>query len=160
MMITLGNRFTVSTVTIASLTLMLALGACVHRPAGVTSNGPSTATLQQLEVRFDNDAETYVDVYLLGQLREWRLGRVAPGARVTLRIPQDAVGPNSGFVRLAVLANAQYSAQAARDPRTTSTIAQPASALLGQRWEFSQRQSATPEILGAPVNGNRPSLRP
>jgi hypothetical protein len=32
-----------------------------------------------LTIRFDNAAQSYVDVYLIGQQREWRLGRVEAG---------------------------------------------------------------------------------
>ena len=106
-------------------------------------------TERPLAIRFDNEAQTYVDVYLIGEQREWRLGRVGPGALATLRIPEEAITATSGLVRLGVLANTLYSAQAARDPRTTFTIAQPVSQLLTQRWAFWQRQSGPAEIFGA-----------
>ena len=41
-------------------------------------------------------------------------------------------------MRLAVLTGDRVTFQAARDPRATLTIAQPASAILSQRWKFSQ----------------------
>jgi hypothetical protein len=97
-----------------------------------------------------------VDVYLVGQTREWRLGRIAPGARTTLWIPESAVSPTSGFVRLAVLAGAPTSVQASRDPRAVFAIAQPGSDLIAQQWKFSQRQSASPELFGSPLQVGRP----
>ena len=50
---------------------------------------------------FENEADTYVDVYLIGRTREWWLGRVAPGARETLRIRPDIVTAEPGFVKIA-----------------------------------------------------------
>jgi hypothetical protein len=96
-----------------------------------------------------------VDVYLVGEQREWWLGRVAPGARSALRIPEGALA-SPGFVRLAVLADAPLTVQVARDPRAMFTIAQTASALLSQRWAVSQRQLGSPQILGVRAQAGRP----
>lgn len=137
---------------VAVPTALLSLGGCAPRPAPVTWDGSSVTAERRLAIRFDNDAETYVDVYFIGEQREWWLGRVAPGAIATLRVPDAALMPTSGFVRLAVLAGAPRTLQAARDPHAVFTIAQPASALLAQRWTFSQRQVAAPELFGAPMN--------
>ena len=35
------------------------------------------------QIRFDNDAREHVHVYLIGEKREWLLGRVEPGAMAT-----------------------------------------------------------------------------
>ena len=103
-------------------------------------------------IRFENEARTYVDVYLIGETRQWWLGRVAPGANTTLRIKDEALEVTSGYVRLAVLPDGPLTVQAARDPRATLTIAQPGASLLSQRWTFRQSQLTAPEIFGAPVS--------
>ncbi|HEX4469115.1 MAG TPA: hypothetical protein VH080_06255 [Gemmatimonadaceae bacterium] len=105
-----------------------------------------------LTIRFENQAETYVDVYFIDELREWWLGRVAPGALSTLRVPTAALLETSGYVRLAALAGVPRSGQAARDPHVALTIAQPASSLLGQRWTFHKTELASPEIFGQRAN--------
>lgn len=149
-MITTGARSAVSLLSLAAALTMLALGACVRTPSTESAIAPERPML-----RFDNAAQTYVDVYFVDATREWWLGRVAPGARAMLRIPEDARTASSGFVRLAVLAGAPISAAASRDPRATFTMAQPAWDLMGQRWTFSQAQFAAPEIRGAPTSVHR-----
>ena len=151
-MITPGIRTAVSVFSIASA---LALAACAGGPSA-TWNDAVTPSERRVAIQFDNEAQSSVDVYLVGQTREWRLGRVAPGARTTLWIPESAVSPTSGFVRLAVLAGAPPSAQASLDPRAVFAIAQPGWDLIGQQWKFSQRQSASPELFGAPLQVGRP----
>ena len=100
-------------------------------------------------VRFDNQARSFVHVYLVGEKREWLLGRVEPGATATLRIPEEALQSNPGFVQLAVLAGTKATQQAARDPRAQLTIAQPASALMTQRWRLSQGLLSSTALPGA-----------
>lgn len=151
-MITPVARLTVSVVTLAAT---LALGACVRGPSPVTFDGRSAPAPELLGVRFENEAEQYVDVYLIGERREWWLGRVAPGARITLRIPDAARAEAPEFVKLAVLAGEQRTMQAARDPHATFTIPQPASQLLDQRWTFRQTQLTTPELIGAMMSSAR-----
>ena len=147
-MITPVGRLTVSAISLAAT---LALGACARGPAPTTWGGTAATTGQGATIRFVNEAETYVDVYLVGETREWWLGRVAPGARTTLRIRDDLLAATAGYLRLAVLAGAQRTAQAARDPRATLTIAQPGPSLFDQRWTFRQSQVTAPELFGAPV---------
>ena len=136
-------------VSLAAALTTLALGACASHLSPVAREDVPVSPAEAIAIRFDNEAQVYVDVYLIGDQREWALGRIEPGARATLRIPQAALTTTSGFVQLAVLAGAQRSVQAARDPRATFTIAQPAGMLLSQRWTFSQRQSSAPEIFGS-----------
>ena len=145
-----GARSTVSLVSLAATLTTLALGACVRATATESAMSP-----QHPALRFENAAQTPVDVYFVGATREWWLGRVAPGARAMLRIPDEARTPSTGFVRLAVLAGASLSAAASRDPRATFTIAQPAWDLVTQRWTFSQAQFASPEIRGVPLDVRR-----
>lgn len=147
-MITPGGRLTVSTISLAAT---LALGACARGPAPTTWGATAATIGRGATIPFVNEAETYVDVYLVGETREWWLGRVAPGARTTLRIRDEVLTATSGYLRLAVLAGAPLTVQAARDPRATLTIAQPRQSLLDQRWTFRQSQVTAPELFGAPV---------
>ena len=141
-MITPAGRLTVSAISLAA---MLALGACAGGPR------PATRAEAATTIGFVNEAESYVDVYLVSETRQWWLGRVAPGARTTLRISNEALITTSGYLRLAVLAGAPLTVQAARDPRATLTIAQPGQSLLDQRWTFRQSQLTAPELFGAPM---------
>ena len=149
-MITPAGRLTVSAISLAAA---LALGACASGPASTTwdGGGPRTTAGQGATVPFVNEAETYVDVYLVGETRQWWLGRVAPGARTVLRVRDEMLTATSGYLRLAVLAGAPLTMQAARDPRATVTIAQPGQLLFDQRWTFRQSQVAAPELFGAPL---------
>ena len=135
-------------VSAASLTAIVALGGCARAPAPVTWDGAAAASAHPLAIRFENQALAYVDVYFVGQLREWWLGRVSPGGLVSLQVPEAAWLENEGYVRLAVLSGVPRSGRAARDPRATMTIAQPVASLLSQRWTFQQTHLASPEILG------------
>lgn len=77
-------------------------------------------------------------MYLIGAKREWLLGRVEPGAIESLRIPEAALAEGPTMVRLAVLAGERVTFQAARHAGARLTTAQPLSAILSQRWTFSQ----------------------
>jgi hypothetical protein len=120
----------------ATMTITLALG-CVRQPSRTMPDGPSRMSARPFAVRFENEGRQYVHVYLVGERREWLLGRVEPGAIRTLQIPDEALG-GSAFVRLAVLAGDRAKFQAARQSGAALTIAQPASVILSQRWRFSQ----------------------
>jgi hypothetical protein len=120
--------------------ITLALSACVRAPSRSVPD-PMTSTYSGLlSIRFDNTARERVDVYLIGAKREWVLGRVEPGAIASLRIPDEAFAKGSMYVRLAVIPDEPLTFAAARNPRARLTIAQPASAILSQRWSFSQGQ--------------------
>jgi len=118
-------------------TMTITLGACASATSRVADRPISTET-RLLSIRFDNPSRETVDVYLIGTTREWRLGRVAPGAIARFRLPDEAFAKGSMMVRLAVLAGERMTFAAARDPRAILTIAQPASKILSQRWTFSQ----------------------
>ena len=122
----------------ATIALTLVLGACVHTTTRQLPDGLISTDSSPFTIRFDNLSRDRVDVYLIGAKREWILGRVEPGATASLRIPEDALAEGLSFVRLAVLEGERRTLQAARNPRTRLTIAQPASAILSQRWSFSQ----------------------
>jgi hypothetical protein len=125
----------------AALTVTLALGGCVSAPSRVALDDPASTVAAPLAVRFVNDARDYVHVYLVGEKREWLLGRVEPGARATLRIPEAAFAGDPGWMRIAVLAGQRVTQRAVGEPRATITIAQPAAEILSQRWTYSQTQA-------------------
>ena len=135
--------------------LVAALGACArqHHPvtqAQPTENTASTASAVDGEVetetlQFDNQATVYVDVYLVGGQLQWRLGRVPPGFRATLRVP-ESVPWTLGFVQLAVIPGSQMSAEAWRDPRAIVAVPQSMSEVLSQRWTFRQRAGAALQL--------------
>ena len=124
----------------ATIAITLELGACVRAPSRPVPDAQLLADAHQFTIRFDNLARERVHVYLIGATREWLLGRVEPGAIATLRIPEGSLAEGSMFVRLAVLAGERLTFEAARHPRARLTVAQPASAILSQRWSFSQGQ--------------------
>ena len=152
-MTTPATRSTVSRGSLCgALVVTLVLGACAGGPAPVTRDGPAITLEGRPAIRFENEGATYVDVYLIGQWREGWLGRAAPGALVTLRIPEAADADAAGMMKLAVLAGVPRSLQAARDPRATMTLAQPARSLVARRWTFRQTPLASPELLGGPTD--------
>jgi hypothetical protein len=120
------------------MTMTLALGACASAPSHSGLDRPISTKTGLLNIRFDNFSTQTVDVYLIGTKAEWMLGRVAPGAVASLRIPDEALVKGSMMVQLAVLAGAPSTFAAARDPRAVLSITEPASAILLQRWTFSQ----------------------
>src|SRR5436305_1659580 len=120
-----------------TLTMTSGLTACAGGPAPVTQAGVMESSAEpdsRVAMRFDNEADLPVDVYLASGQLQWRLGRVAPGARTMLRITQAALDPTAAFMRLIVLPGAALSPRAARDPRAVFAIAQPVREIVSQRW--------------------------
>jgi hypothetical protein len=152
-MLTPATRATVSVLAVFAATLTL--GGCASRAARTSLDDAFVTPERRLIIRFDNEAQTYVDVYLVGERRQWHLGRVAAGSKTTLRIPVAAVEESTEFVRLAVLSEAPPSMQVLRDPHATLTIAQPAFRLTEQSWTYWPKLSS-PELFGAPIRGGRP----
>src|SRR5262245_57907991 len=130
-MITPGTRATVSFVTPVILAAALALGACARNAPPASWDGPAASLDGRFTIRFENEAQTYVDVYYIDQEREWWLGRVVPGGLTSLNVPPAAIRATTGFVRLGILAGAQRTLHPMRDPRTTLTIPQPVGKLMG-----------------------------
>ncbi len=149
-MTTLRIRALVSLV--ATLVLTLALGSCASSAARSTVEAPAPA-LAPTSLRFDNSGREYVRVYLVGQRREWLLGRVEPGAAATLRLPDGSMQEGAGLVQLVVLSGGPVTLQAARDPRARLTITQPATALLSQRWSFAQGEIMSRRRSAASAEG-------
>ena len=132
-----ATAFRMTAITMTALTL----GACAGAPshAAVEAPGPVEGVEWfPLSIRFDNDAREYVHVYLIGDGRQWLLGRVEPGAVGTLKIPDEAVGGKLRFVQLAVIQGGRLTPDAAHDRRAELTILQPATSILSQRWRFTQ----------------------
>ena len=123
---------------LVSLALAMTVGGCVQSASGEPLYRPAATGDESRAIRFENGGRDFVHVYLIGERREWLLGRVEPGAVATLRIPDESLGERDGFVRLAVLTGQRVTLRAARDPRARFTVAQPAAAMLSQRWMFSQ----------------------
>jgi hypothetical protein len=135
----------------ATMALTLALGACVSGPSRPVLDGPVTLRGRPLSIQFDNDARQHVHVYLVdGRQRQWLLGRIEPWSRATLSVPRAAVVGSMGFVQLAVLTGERVTLEVARDRRAAFTLAQPASAILSQRWMFTKG-----ELMSLPVRGPR-----
>jgi hypothetical protein len=136
------------------LVVTLGAGACAGRqhaaPPAVQDAEQSAsdvnAELQTDRLQFDNQATVYVDVYLVGGQLQWRLGRVQPGDRAMLRVPESALPWTLGFVQLAVIPGSQMAAEAWRDPRAVLAIAQPMSEVLSHRWTFRQPGGAVLQL--------------
>ena len=122
----------------AGLALTLAVGACASSSARPDSEVVASVEPVAATIRFDNEARTHVHVYLVGARREWLLGRVEPGARATLRVPDEALDESMMSMQIVVVAGAPASLSAASDTRATTTIRQPRTELLSQRWSYSQ----------------------
>jgi hypothetical protein len=154
-MTTPRTRATVSLA--AMLAVTLGAGGCVGGPSVPALDRPAPMDGRPTTIRFDNDAREHVHVYLvlIGRPRQWLLGRVEPGARATLRIPEAALAASTGFVQLAVLTGERMTLDAARNPRAAFTIAQPASAILSQEWMFAQGQLTSLPLRGARVGVGR-----
>lgn len=121
------------------------------------AGGPRPLEPQAATIRFDNEATVFVDVYLVGGQFQWRLGRVLPGMRTMLRVPESAIESTMGIVRVTVIPGSQISGQAERDPRAVFAIAQPVSEVLSQRWTFRQPAAAALQLEGTRVaSGERP----
>ena len=142
----------------AALTVSLTLGACASAPARLAMDAAAPTDDAPVVIRFDNDARDYVHVYLLGEQREWLLGRVEPGAHATLRIPDAALSEDAGPMRLAVLRGERVTFRAAGDAHAATTIAQSAASILTQRWAFSQAL-ANGQLISLPVGSARASSR-
>jgi hypothetical protein len=152
-MITPDTRAIVSLT--ATMAVTLALGACVPGPSVPTTDRPAPVGGRPLTIRFDNDGHEHVHVYLVDwRQHQWRLGRVDPWSRVTLRIPAAALaGP--GFMRLVVTTGERLTLQAARDPRARFSAAQSAAAIVSQRWMFTHGELTPLPLGGARIDVGR-----
>ena len=119
---------------------------CAFPLAGcVTRSGRSEATrgveaAARPVISASNEGSDWLDFYIIGDAREWYLGRVAAGGKARLPLPADLPRDGQGTLQLAVIAGAPRGVQARRDPRAVVTVQQPLRALLGQHWTFARRQ--------------------
>ena len=125
---------------VTMMTFTLGLGACIGGPSHRVVDTPAPVDRASLTIRFDNGAREHVHVYLVGEQREWLLGRVEPGAIATFHVPEASLRESTRFVRLAVIAGASVTQSASRDPRAMLTIAQPVGGLLSQQWSYANGQ--------------------
>ena len=129
---------------LVSLVAVLAVGptagACASAAAAsrAAQSGPAPARAPSLYMPFDNDGKDNVHVYLVSERRQWLLGRVERGAHTTLRIPEDALTEQPGWLRLVVLAGDRVTQRAAAQPGAATATPQPAAEFLSQRWTFKQ----------------------
>ncbi|MEO7966628.1 MAG: hypothetical protein ABIT38_22235, partial [Gemmatimonadaceae bacterium] len=101
----------------------LALGGCAGSNIRTTELAPSSAI--QNALRFDNQGRDRLDVYLVGETRSWRIGRLEPGQARWLTLPADVPVADLSRLQLTVVANATMSVDPRLDPRAISTLKQP-----------------------------------
>src|SRR5262245_47749452 len=92
-------------VSIVTIAIALMLGACSRAASLDTPSGALGTPDGRVIIDFVNEGQAPVDVYLISEYREWRLGRVAPGVHTRLPIPARELSTTSGFVQLAALAD-------------------------------------------------------
>jgi hypothetical protein len=139
-----------------TLSITLPLGACAGAASRAAPGSPSpTAEVGATSFRFDNEGREPVRVYLIGERREWMLGRVEPGAIARFRLPDEAMASDARRVQIAVLSGSQMTLRAARENRAMLSIPQPASALTSQRWRFTQGQLSPLGLRGSLADAGR-----
>ena len=106
-------------------------------------------------LQFDNLATMYVDVYLAAGQIQWRLGRVLPGMRATLTVPESAVDWPTGLMQLVAIPGSLMSAEAWRDARAVPAAAQPLSEVLSHRWTFRQPAGAALQLQATRLTGRQ-----
>lgn len=136
----------------ALLVAALGIGACAGRQHPVTP-ADGAAAPRTVMLHFDNQATVYVDVYLIADELQWRLGRVPPGMRTSLSVPQSAIDRAPGFVQLAVIPGAQITGEARRDPQAILAVGQRLSEVLSRRWTFRQDAGAALQLQATPLAG-------
>jgi hypothetical protein len=124
-------------------------GTYAERTDGFASTDEPDAGPAAIE--FDNEATVHVDIYIVSAQYQWRLGRVVPGARALLRVPQSAIESTMGLVWLTVIPGSQMSAQAAWERGAVLAMPQPVAQLLSQRWTFRQSATAATQLQGTTV---------
>src|SRR5262245_13496638 len=163
---TVLTRPTRSTVSVASqvrrvaIAALLVVSACAGRQRPVLRPERAETDASDIEaepratvLQFDNQATVYADLYLVGAQIQWKLGRVPPGMRQALRVPESAIEWTTGFVQLVVIPGSQVSAEAWRDPRAIVAIRQPVSEVLAQRWTFRQPAGAALQLQATRLVG-------
>lgn len=142
-----GRRARAISRCMVAIVAAVVLGGCASARRPVVWDASDVLADGAPTIRFDNQGQREVDVYLVGDRQEWRLGRVAAGATAKLDIPEAAIVESAGFVRLAVIAGGPPSARAGLDPRSRFSIAQPLAELPQQRFTYVERQLGAPQLL-------------
>jgi hypothetical protein len=93
-----------------------------------------------LALRFTNQGHARLHVYLVGEKRDWLLGRVEAGMTTWLAVPVRTLASDAGTMRIAVLAGAPPTLRAEREARTVASMAETVASLLTRRWTFTQGQ--------------------
>lgn len=132
---------TTHTRALAALLGVLCIGGCAS--SRHLADGMPVARETRDVLRFDNDGRDRVDVYLVGEVRSWRLARLEPGQARWLSLPNDIPASDLGRLQLAVITDATQTVDPLRDPRAVLSLRQPLGALTGTRWGFVQGQLAT-----------------
>jgi hypothetical protein len=142
---------------VVSLIVTSVLAACGGGRASLASDDPAAVVAAAVSptIAFDNDAREHVQLYLVSDKRQWYLGRVEPGARRTLRVPDEAVLMSPQHLQLAVMVGQPITARVSGDPHAMLTIAQPAARLFSQDWSIAQGQ-----LVSAPIRRTRLGVDP
>ena len=139
-----------SLVSLSLVAVTLAVSGCASASLRQPADASIASDLPSPTVRFDNDARDYVHIYLVGSRREWWLGRVAPGARATLRVPQEALA-EEGTLQLAVMVGERMQLKAAVEPRAELTLGESMAGLVTQRWTYSPLLSRGQRLTSMPI---------
>lgn len=138
---------------LVSLPAILALGACSAHANGPRARMAEAAPVRgrPLSIRFMNESRDRIHVYLVGERREWMLGRVEPGTVAWLALPTKALTAEGHRLRLAVLAGEAPSLQAGREARAVQAMVQPATDILEREWTFAHGQLVSLWPRGRPA---------
>lgn len=142
---------------VVSMIVTNVLAACAGGRSSLASDDPAAAVATAVSptIAFDNDAREHVQVYLVSDRRQWYLGRVEPGARRTLRVPDEAVLTSPQRLQLAVMVGQAITPRVSGDPLAMFSIAQPAARLFSQDWTIAQGQ-----LVSAPIRRTRLGVDP
>jgi hypothetical protein len=142
---------------VVSMIVTNVLTACGGGRSSLASDDPAAAVAAAVSptIAFDNDAREHVQVYLVSDKRQWYLGRVEPGARRTLRVPDEAALTSPQRLQLAVMVGQPITPHVSGDPRAMFTISQPAAGLFSQDWSIAQGQ-----LIAAPIRRARVGVHP
>jgi hypothetical protein len=75
--------------------------------------------------------------------------------RETLAVPESAIDWPTGLMQLTVIPGSLMSAEASRDPRAITAIAQPVSDVLSQQWTFRQPAGAPLQLQATRLVGRQ-----
>ena len=114
-----------------ALAASLTGAACVRPRGRAPGELPPKAT-----ITFRNQGSDRVQVYLVGETRDWFIGRLEPRQTAHLAVPRFGFMTASQAVSVAVVPGWSANAQPRREPRTTFSIDELTDDLPGQEWIF------------------------